>query len=171
MTYTGLLTTEGLFSTLIFSSTGSGRSVVNRLCTTAGTPPSRCWSLGTTINPGWSGHWTAKQQRLFFLNNDWMWMWWVYSNYNKLLNIRHESKISLYSCRRTVKTTVKRKKKLPTPQKKPKQTNKTTFKYPTNKNQTRAFFISETLLKVFHIKSSTGIISSIGMYISFQLYI
>lgn len=65
----------------------------------------------------------------------------------------------------------KKEKKLPTPQKKPKQTNKTTFKYPTNKNQTRPFFISETLLKVFHIKSSTGIISSIGMYISFQLYI
>lgn len=124
MTYTGLLTTQGLFSTLIFSSTGSGRSVVNRLCTTAGTPPSRCWSLGTTINPGWSGHWTAKQQRLFFLNNDWMWMWWVYSNYNKLLNIRHESKISLYSCRRTVKTTVKRKKKLPTPQKNPSKQTK-----------------------------------------------
>lgn len=123
MTYTGLLTTQGLFSTLIFSSTGSGRSVVNRLCTTAGTPPSRCWSLGTTINPGWSGHWTAKQQRLFFLNNDWMWMWWVYSNYNKLLNIRHESKISLYSCRRTVKTTVKRKK-LPTPQKTPSKQTK-----------------------------------------------
>lgn len=124
MTYTGLLTTQGLFSTLIFSSTGSGRSVVNRLCTTAGTPPSRCWSLGTTINPGWSGHWTAKQQRLFFLNNDWMWMWWVYSNYNKLLNIRHESKISLYSCRRTVKTTVKRKKNLPTPQKNPSKQTK-----------------------------------------------
>lgn len=69
------------------------------------------------------------------------------------------------------KNNSKKKKKTPHPPKKPKQTNKTTFKYPTNKNQTRPFFISETLLKVFHIKSSTRIISSIGMYISFQLYI
>lgn len=66
----------------------------------------------------------CKATEVVFLNNDWMWMWWVYSNYNKLLNIRHESKISLYSCRRTVKTTVKRKKKLPTPLKNPSKQTK-----------------------------------------------
>lgn len=58
-----------------------------------------------------------------------------------------------------------KKEKTSPPQKTPKQTNKTTIKYPTYKNKTRPFFISETLLKVFHIKSSTGIIPSIGMYI------
>lgn len=123
MTYTGLLTTQGLFSTLIFSSTGSGRSVVNRLWLRLGPLPHGAGHWGRQSTQGGADT-ELQSNRGCFLNNDWMWMWWVYSNYNKLLNIRHESKISLYWCRRTVKTTVKRKKKLPTPQKNPSKQTK-----------------------------------------------